>query len=418
MRDDTRGGGPSSLLRALGFWIREIWTAPWDHDRRVLLVKHYLSYLRFPPLPARLLPELQASSCRDQVSFSNAYARRLVEVQTTSPRSRGVHLTFRPLGKNLRLLGSAIRGNVDRDCRTVIEPTGPDSEIRDLRAKGREWSPWLWSRGVSGGGTPELDAGAAWATFFRRPDRVGDSFTLPSTPVPRLRVSEAPFTRRHLERILKLAAATSYAFAPVDSILLRVVEQQRRLGWPDQGERILGLHVRRGDAAAGQLKEYTAQNSTRASFALEAYLEGADLICAKYGIRHIFLATESKDEIERARRMRPQYTFLHLDHDRSIFPDLATSPQFIEDAAFEHPERARPLAESAIFDLHCFRSCHAFIGTFNSEFSLLAWLLAIGRQGHLVPYISLSEASRRRSLHPMDALLNLRNNCPLELYHW
>jgi hypothetical protein len=132
----------------------------------------------------------------------------------------------------------------------------------------------------------------------------------------------------------------------------------------------------------------------------------------------VFLATESRDEIESAARLRPQYRFMWLDYDRSIFPDIRTSSQFIEDFAMDHPERARALAVSAILDLYFFCECHAFVGAFNSEFSVLGWLLTVGSRGHLVPYRSLSGADPVKRLNPFRALLNVKNNCPLELYHW
>jgi hypothetical protein len=387
----------------------------------MLLLKHFRAYLQFPPLPTSYFPEPENPRSQQQVLFSEAYSRRLVHVQANSRYSRGVHLTFRPLGKNLRLLSSAIRANADRNLRTVIEASGPANEIHDLRAKGYEWSPWLWCRSgnaTAQSATAESDAGEGWSTLFRRPDSNPTMLESKPLTMPTLGAAEPPFGRRHLERVLKVAAAASYIFDPVDSIKLQLSEQKQKMGWPGQGERILGMHVRRGDAAVSRGETYTDKNSTRTSFALESYLQAADRLCAKYDIRHIFLATESADEIHRARAMRPQYVFMCLTHDRSIFPDLASSPQFIEEMTFEHPERARPLAISAILDLHFFSACHAFIGTFNSEFSLLAWLLAIGQRRHLIPYISLSVPAKSRSLHPLDALLNLRNNCPLELYHW
>ena len=126
----------------------------------------------------------------------------------------------------------------------------------------------------------------------------------------------------------------------------------------------------------------------------------------------------SRAEIDRANRLRPGYRFLALDYDRSIFPDISTSNQFIEDFALEHPELARELAVSAILDLAFFCECDAFVGAFNSEFSMLAWLLMIGARERLIPYVSLSKPAAAKSLNPFSALLNLRNNCPLELYHW
>jgi hypothetical protein len=87
-----------------------------------------------------------------------------------------------------------------------------------------------------------------------------------------------------------------------------------------------------------------------------------------------------------------------LTTTRSIFPDIRTSNQFIEDLALDHPERANALAVTAILDLYFFCECHAFVGAFDSEFSVLAWLLTIGARGHLVPYVSLSKAPTQRSL--------------------
>lgn len=51
------------------------------------------------------------------------------------------------------------------------------------------------------------------------------------------------------------------------------------------------------------------------------------------------------------------------------------------------------LVNSAIADLWFLQHCSAFIGTFNSEFSMLAWLLCIGHHGYFVPYVNLSTTS-------------------------
>jgi hypothetical protein len=255
--------------------------------------------------------------------------------------------------------------------------------------------------------------------FFKYPSTGPSSLgNCPQPYVPRLRAASGPFSVAFLQRVLEIAAATKYVFSPVDSILWQVETLKEELQWPKENERILGVHVRRGDAAARVSDTNTPQKSTRASFPLTAYLDAADLICGKYHIQYIYLASESIDEIEHAKRLRPQYKFLYLEHDRSLFPDIASSNQFIEDLALEHPERICELTMSAILDLYFFTECYAFVGTFNSEFSLLAWLLTVGAQGHIVPYISLSKPSQHRSLNPFDALLNITNNCPLELYHW
>lgn len=406
------------------FWLHDLWLDEWDHHRRTLLFKHYWSYLRHPPIPTVHLPEPSERSEAEgeQIAYSAAFRNKIEYVQARATTRDGVYLTFRPIGKNLRLLGTAVRDNVNRERMTYIKPGGPPTEERALSLKGHQWDPWLWSRTVDCQAQTEderRDTAKAWSVFFKHPSTIpaaeGD-YVRPHAP--RLGLAYGPFNVSDLQRVLEVAAATKYVFSPVDSIVLQAESLKQKTQWPAGDEQVLGIHVRRGDAATSDSGENTPQKSTRTSFPLAAYLDVADAICNDYEIHHIYLATESTREIERAKRLRPQYRFLFLEHDRSVFPDIASSDQFIEYLALAHPERVRALTMSAIFDLWFFCQCHAFVGTFNSEFSLLAWLLTVGSQGHVVPYVTLSKPARRRSLDPFQALLNVKNNCLLDLYHW
>jgi hypothetical protein len=412
------------IIALCRFWFRDIWQDQWDYDRRALLFKHYWSYLRSSPMPTELIPEPNERGAleKEQVAFCAEFRSKIEVVQAQGMYKSGVFLTFRPIGKNLRLLGTALRDNVNRHRMTYIKCGGPPTEERALLLNGHQWSPWLWSRDVHYRTQSEderRDTGRAWNVFFKYPSTVPmalGNYVQPYTP--RLKRECGPFNVNFLERVLEVAVATKYVFSPVDFILQQVNVLKQRIQWPGQDEQVLALHVRRGDAATSDSATKTPQKATRISFPLNAYLDAADVISEKYGINYIFLATESTEEIERAKRLRPQYKFLFLEHDRSIFPDIASSNQFIEDLALDHPERVRALTMSAILDLCLFCECHAFVGAFNSEFSLLAWLLTVGTRGHIVPYTSLSKPMLQRSLDPFQALLNIRNNCPLELYHW
>lgn len=414
-----RRGGWSrrvSVVSAVRFWTREIWGPRWDGERRRLLAQHYWSYLRHPAVPERHVPEETAAAIAAQRGCSRGYAHRVIATQESTGCRRGVRLTFRPLGKNLRLLGTAVRRHVDAGCATVIESDGPRDEVASLCSQQRTWHPWLWSRtGDPAEDRPlEGDAAAAWSTLFKLPGHDHPA-AAPVTPAADALQGSGGYDPALIERVLKLATATRYVFRPVDPIESGVTGMRRALGWPAPDVPVLGMHVRRGDAASTE--RGGPVQSTRPSFPLSAYLDAADTLCEARGIRHIFLASESATEIARAQELRPQYTFFSLPHDRSWFPDVA-SKQFIEHLALTHPERARPLAIAAIQDLRLFCDCRAFVGAFNSEFSVLAWLLAVGSQGHVIPYVSLSLAARRTAWHPHDALLNVKNNCPLELYHW
>jgi hypothetical protein len=121
------------LTVALKFWLYEFWGPKWDWHRRSLLLRAYGSYVRHPAVPAEHLPAPSTHEPADaQRAFSTAYGARIEAVQTGAPRTTGTHLTYRPIGKNLRLLGTAVRAGVDRGQRVVIEPDGPPDEVRML----------------------------------------------------------------------------------------------------------------------------------------------------------------------------------------------------------------------------------------------------------------------------------------------
>jgi hypothetical protein len=420
-RAASRGGaaGPTgvdtlAIVGAVRFWTREIWGPRWSAERRHLLLKHYWSYVRRPAIPPVHVARLRADLIARQQEFCSLYSGRIAAVQHRSQRRRGVRLTYRPLGKNVRLLGTAVRRNVDAGEATVIEPDGPPDEIRALAASGRSWHPWLWSRtGTDDADANIGDAAAAWTTLFKP---LNSHRANPLDQQLPLLAGAGPYDASQLTLVLKIAVATRAVFQPIDQIEVDVASCKAAMGWPPPHVPVLGLHVRRSDAASAEADG--PANANRRSFALSEYLDAVDRLCDAGNIRHVFLATESAVEIERAKELRPQYTFLIAPHDRSLFPDISVSKQFIEHLVMARPDRARALAVSAVVDLRLLCECRAFVGAFNSEFSVLAWLLAIGSQGHLIPYQSLSHPAARLSLHPQQALLTAGNNCPLELYHW
>ncbi len=406
------------------FWFHDIWFDKlWDRQRRKLLFKQSWSYIRFPSIPTEHFPDpcnLKTAE-EEQISFSTTFKKKIDFIQTHALVRQGVYLSFRPIGKNLRLLGTSVRENVIRNRKTYILEGGPPTEELMVSQKGYSWNPWLWGRRSDYKEKEDDDRNTTrgWNTYFKQPSTspiIDDLSVEPKLKKPRL--SDGPFNRSYLQRVLEIAAATSYVFSPIDSIIDQASFFRQKLHWPGESEQILGIHIRRGDAASCGTDNGRPPKATRISFPISSYLAAADIICAKYNIHYIYIATESEEEIERAIRLRPQYKILFLEHDRSIFPNLGLSDQFIEHIAFEQPDRIYDIMISAILDLYFLQDCHAFIGTFNSEFSILGWLLIIGNRRHLVPYISLSKPRKQRSLNPLQAMLNVYNNCPLDLYHW
>jgi hypothetical protein len=350
-----------------------------------------------------------AGVIRQQQIYSSLYRVHLEWLQCFSEApSSPIHLTFYPIAKNLRLIGTALHDGVRAGRKVHIAPGNP-REAALLRATGRgQWNPWLWSR-IPRGQLDNLsaaqdDSARAWPTFFVAPDApVSPPFgARPARPAWR-----QPGGRR-TRRILETGACISYAFRLNPHMQAVVADHASRIGWRD-GEPKLAIHLRRGDAASEDL-----QKQTRASWSLEDYLVEADRLCERYGLSTIYLSTESQSEIEKAKTLRPQYRFLSLDHDRSVFPRLADTASDMEVVALKDPSIVEPIVNSAIADLYFLGRCDAFLGAFNSEFSVLGWLICIGEKGYIMPYKDLVP---RMKLHYYQARLDFRSDWVISQFY-
>ena len=260
------------------------------------------------------------------------------------------------------------------------------------------WEPWLWSRRATedaeAGTEGASGAAGAWAELFEPLD--SPAGTLPAADPGRPRLPSEPGWARNM---LGIALCTQFVFRPSARMREILDGYARSCGWNDL-EPALGIHVRRGDAASEDISR-----NTRPSYPLETYLEAADRMRALYGYRKIYLSTESEGEIERARQLRPEFEIISLVHDRGVFPKIADTSEFIEHRALRDRSIVEPIANSTIADLHFLGRCRAFVGTFNSEFSMLALMLCIGNNGALVPYINLV---RRHDMAHIDGKLEYR----------
>lgn len=338
-----------------------------------------------PPIPERYLPSLSRLEVDGaaQRSYSDEYRRHLESLQSDADVGEApTSLSYFPVAKNIRWVATALCHNIERGRRTVVA-AGNRREEEYLASQSRPaWKPWLWSRisraqlGNVGRDIDEKDL--AWPTYFRSLSGASVSH-IPTNP-------PAPPPGGNTERILRMAACVNHTFQLNDHMEALIANHRMGIGWEE--EPTIGIHIRRGDAATETLEE-----QTRPSYSLDDYLVVADLMSERYGYRTIYLSTESESEIERAHELRPQYRILSQQHDRDFFPRIGDTSVFIEDLAFSDPSVIEPIVNSAIVDLWFLQHCSAFIGTFNSEFSMLGWLLCLGQNGSLVPYVNLSETS-------------------------
>lgn len=367
------------------------------------------------PIADTYLPsneQLDATADR-QTAWSREFALFLERIQSVPQRSRrDAHLTWWPIARNVRAVATHLYRNSRRGVQTVIV-AGNEEEERLLATPkyqqfldpidGRNlWKPWLWSRIPRGQlhniGKDVDDAELAWPLYFSDLNTLSPGFV--RSPPPRAR---PPGTSVKNRKILGIAACSRYAFRLSPEVQAAIDVWNDEMGWePDR--RVLGIHVRRGDAAADDLTQ-----TTRESFSLETYLAHADVLCDRYDIDTIYLSTESLAEVERAQALRPDYRFLYLRYDRGIFPRIGEDDRFIEFQAFRDPSIIEPIVTSALADLYFLQRADAFIGTFSSEFSMLAWLLCIGQKGYVMPYVNMS---------PQSKLHHARANLAFETLWW
>ena len=255
---------------------------------------------------------------------------------------------------------------------------------RTLREKKRccikSEKEWMWAN-VSWCGENEK----CWTTLFKPLSECGTTTTTANfTKSTKVR-DDVP---RDVLELMRFCTCTHYTFQFSSEMEHMVEKAMGEIGWL-ASDKILGVHLRRGDALGSDL---TSGTVCRWGSALEEYLTYVDVMCARYGFDTVYLSTESQDEIDKAKSLRPQYTILSLNISRDFFPSTGTTTSmgtnFIEHMARDDPSMVEPITLSCLLDLHFLHLCNGFIGSY-SAFSLYAWYLMVGRLGYVPPFVCL-----------------------------
>ena len=239
-------------------------------------------------------PEGLAAESAAQRAYSGRFRSHLEWLQCAADvETAPTPLSYFPIGKNIRWIGTALYRNVKRNKRTVITAGNPREEERRRYQGCPAWRPWLWSR-IPRAQLHDVDRevddpGLSWPTYFQ-------DLTHSTNGCRPIQSSRPTRGRGTKERVLRMAACTDYAFRLNEHMAGMLDDWKDRSAWDDNEPKI-GIHLRRGDAASEDLAK---QN--RPFYPLEQYLQDADTRCERYGIRTIYLSTESEAEIERAHR--------------------------------------------------------------------------------------------------------------------
>ncbi|GAB5371868.1 hypothetical protein AAMO2058_001616800 [Amorphochlora amoebiformis] len=92
---------------------------------------------------------------------------------------------------------------------------------------------------------------------------------------------------------------------PSKAVEAEIERTKKRIGWPTNGEKVLGLHFRRGDSC---LEHDYARGRKCDNF--PKYMEEVRRLAMKYDIKHIYLATDSETILDSVKTTHPLFTFL------------------------------------------------------------------------------------------------------------
>ena len=190
---------------------------------------------------------------------------------------------------------------------------------------------------------------------------------------------------------------SGFLFKLTKSLETAVFRTQSALGLIS-GEKYVGVQIRRGDAC-GQ---------TRPCVQLDLYASAVTDICQRYNIWKVYLASDSSDAIAELKELLPEkveIVYQALDREyleegthgcgslvwRSLGPiGRHVGCEWIEDklARASQEDKATQI-RGVIVDISLLAEADAFVGTFTSALSRMAFQLSFAKKGYVKPFISL-----------------------------
>jgi len=172
---------------------------------------------------------------------------------------------------------------------------------------------------------------------------------------------------------------------PSQSITEKLNDAKRKMGWPAPGVPVIALHYRAGDAC---LEEDVTLGRRCEPFSNE--MQAVHEIAHKYGIRHIFLATDSDKAISEAAAYK-NYTFMYLPQQRGGQNDVR---QRVELDKALHMGLIDGCHEGidALLDIYLLAQGDALVGKFSSNIDRVAYALMFAKGRAYAPFISLDNA--------------------------
>jgi hypothetical protein len=329
-------------------------------------------------VPAKQYTSSDAETFKRRLAFAKEWVNRCQS--NPSLPNADVFMTFYPIAKNIRSCSSWMAKNVVNNHYSRISSgsrVGEDTFWPQAWKLG-SWFPWLWARGRISG---EYNNQAGWDFYF-------DSFRASTPPL----IESGPTERPPEDELVFYVylACVLYTFRLNSTYQSMVDAYEKEMKWPVD-DKVLAIQIRRG--------EITPKNGDfardRPFFTVEQYVEQADIILKENpDMKYVYISTDSDDEIDKVRTLRPEWNLLYLPIDRSKFFRYGGS-----NGAFSDLERICALdtgripfvVDSALADLYFIARSHGYVSTIMpSEFSRCGWFLQFAFQQRMTPYVNMS----------------------------
>jgi len=312
-------------------------------------------------------------------NFNNylSYTDALVNnIQFNSLDNCEIPLSFYPIAKNIRFPASFMAQNILDNKSSFINNMARASEInfwRDCKQMG-DWFPWLWSRGRITENYTNIEG---WKYYF-------DSFTEKAKQI--LNDNEQIKPPDNLLLFFTYLSCSKYVFQLNNRYNEIILNYKEIMSWPINSN-ILAVQIRRGETCTKD-----GSKTDRPYYNLNNYIEQIEKLLLNNDYEYIYISTDSNEEIDELKRLKPEWNLLYLPIDRSHFFRMKENPVDLEVFCCNEPDRIPFIVDTGLADLYFISLCQGYISTISvSEFSRCGWFLQIATQGKLTPYINMND---------------------------
>jgi hypothetical protein len=326
---------------------------------------------------------LSESSEQDTCNFGNYihYCNNLVNsIQLSEDRShKEIALTFYPIAKNIRMTASQMAVHCSNGSPSFISNKARNGEAdfwRNFKNMG-DWYPWLWARGRINN-NDNYTNNQGWEYYF-------DSFSK-NDKVLSVKQELCIKPPEHLFLFFLYLSCVKFVFQLNSSYSELMKSYKAAMHWPSESS-VLAVQIRRGETCTKD-----GSITDRPFYHLHTYIENIDRMLEQNNFEYIYISTDSNEEINEIKRIRPEWKLLYLPIDRSQFFRMNENPVDLEVFCSLEPERIPFIVDSGLADLFFISKCQGYISTITvSEFSKIGWYLQMAEQERLTPYINMND---------------------------